>query len=62
MRTVETIHNYLGGEAYGARTLDRLGLPLFDVFTARGAESELGYLIAGDGEKILGPQTRKRLG
>jgi hypothetical protein len=62
MRTVETIHNYSGGEAYGARTLDRLGLPLFDVFTARGAESELGYLIAGDGEKILGPQTRKRLG
>jgi adenylyltransferase/sulfurtransferase len=62
MRTVETIHNYSGREAYGARTLDQLGLPLFDVFTARSGESERGYLIAGDGEEILGPETRKRLG
>jgi molybdopterin/thiamine biosynthesis adenylyltransferase len=62
MRTVETIHNYSGSEAYGARTLDQLGLPLFDVFTARSGESERGYLIAGDAEEILGPQTRKRPG
>jgi molybdopterin/thiamine biosynthesis adenylyltransferase len=62
MRTVETIHSYSGSEAYGARTLDQLGLPLFDVFTARSGETERGYLIAGDGEEILGPPTRKRLG
>jgi molybdopterin/thiamine biosynthesis adenylyltransferase len=62
MRTVETIHSYSGSEAYGARTLDQLGLPLYDVFTARTGESERGYLIAGDGEEILGPLTRKRLG
>jgi molybdopterin/thiamine biosynthesis adenylyltransferase len=62
MRIVETIHNYSGNETYGARTLDQLGLPLFDVFTARSGESERGYLIAGDGEEILGPETRKRLG
>jgi adenylyltransferase/sulfurtransferase len=55
MRTVATIHNYSGSEPYGARTLDRLGLPLFDVFTARSSESEIGYLIAGDREEILGP-------
>jgi molybdopterin/thiamine biosynthesis adenylyltransferase len=62
MRTVETIHNYSGSESYGGRTLDLLGLPLFDVFAARSGEMEKGYLIAGDGEEILGPQTRKRLG
>jgi molybdopterin/thiamine biosynthesis adenylyltransferase len=62
MRTVATIHNYSGSEPYGARTLDQLGLPLFDVFTARSAESEIGYLIAGDSEKILGPEARVRRG
>jgi molybdopterin/thiamine biosynthesis adenylyltransferase len=62
MRTVETIHSYSGTETYGARTLDQLGLPLFDIFTARNAGSEMGYLIAGDREKILGPETRMRVG
>ena len=54
MRTVETIHNYSGSESYGVRSLDHLGLPLFDVFTARSADREIGYLIAGDREQILG--------
>jgi len=62
MRTVATIHNYSGSEPYGARTLDQLGLPLFDVFTARSAESEIGYLIAGDREEILGREARLRHG
>jgi molybdopterin/thiamine biosynthesis adenylyltransferase len=60
MRTVATIHNYSGSESYGARSLDRLGLPLFDVFTARSAEREIGYLIAADREEILGPAIRTR--
>jgi molybdopterin/thiamine biosynthesis adenylyltransferase len=60
MRTVQTIHNYSGSEPYGARTLDQLGLPHFDVFTARSAEREMGYLIAGDREKILGAKTSMR--
>jgi len=60
MRTVETIHGYSGSESYGARSLDQLGLPLFDVFTARSAEREIGYLIAGDREAILGPAPRTR--
>jgi adenylyltransferase/sulfurtransferase len=62
MRTVATIHNYSGSEAYGPKTLDQLGLPLFDVFTARSGESEMGYLIAGDAEKILGAEARKSVG
>ena len=62
MRTVVAIHNYSGREPYGARTLDQLGLPLFDIFTARSGEREIGYLIAGDHEEILGPDGRMRRG
>lgn len=60
MRNVATIHNYSGSESYGTRSLDHLGLPLFDIFTARSAEREIGYLIAGDREEILGPAIRTR--
>ena len=54
MRTVKTIHSFTGTEVYGQRILDQLGLPLFDVFTARSGNREIGYLIAGDGQEILG--------
>lgn len=54
MRQVITAHAYTGSEPYGKRTLDQLGLPLFDVFSARSAERELAYLIAGDAKAVLG--------
>ena len=54
MRAVITAHSYSGAESYGDRTLDQLGLPLFDVFSARSAEREVAYLIAGDKKQILG--------
>jgi hypothetical protein len=54
MRSVITAHSYTGAEAFGERTLDRLGLPLFDVFTARSAEHEIAFLMAGDKKEILG--------
>jgi adenylyltransferase/sulfurtransferase len=54
MRQVVTTHAYTGSEAYGRRALDQLGLPLFDVFSARSAERELAYLIAGDAKAVLG--------
>jgi len=60
MRSVVTIHSYSGNEPYGTQTLDRLGLPLFDIFTARSAELEIGYLISGDREEILGPALSAR--
>lgn len=62
MRAVVAIHNYSGSESYGARTLDQLGLPLFDIFTARSVEHEIGYLIAGDREAILVPDSQTRRG
>src|SRR5262245_17182678 len=54
MRQVVTAHAYTGSETYGRRALDQLGLPLFDVFSARSAERELAYLIAGDAKAVLG--------
>ncbi|HEU5415981.1 MAG TPA: ThiF family adenylyltransferase [Candidatus Angelobacter sp.] len=54
MRTVITVHSYSGTETYGNRTLDQLGLPLFDVFSARSNEREIAYLMAGDQKAVLG--------
>ncbi|HKV95045.1 MAG TPA: ThiF family adenylyltransferase [Candidatus Angelobacter sp.] len=54
MRAVITAHSYSGTETFGDRTLDQLGLPLFDVFSARSAEREIAYLIAGDRKQVLG--------
>jgi hypothetical protein len=54
MRAVITAHSYSGTESYGDRALNQLGLPLFDVFSARSAESEIAYLIAGDKQEVMG--------
>jgi adenylyltransferase/sulfurtransferase len=54
MRAVITAHGYSGKEPFGDRTLDQLGLPLYDVFAARSPEREVAYLIAGDEKQVLG--------
>jgi len=54
MRVVKTIHSYSGTENYGQKTLDRLGLPLFDVFSVRARDIEKAYLIGGDRAAVLG--------
>jgi molybdopterin/thiamine biosynthesis adenylyltransferase len=54
MRAVITAHSYSGNEKFGNLTLDKLGLPLFDVFTARAPEREIAYLIGGDEKQVLG--------
>lgn len=56
MRIVKTIHSYSGVEPIGKRTLDQLGLPRFDVFSVRSADSERAYLIAGDRASVLGAE------
>ena len=56
MRVVKTIHSYDGSEDFGQRSLDKLGLPLFDVFTVRTAENEKAYLMAGDKSAVLGDE------
>jgi hypothetical protein len=56
MRVVITAHGYSGQEDYGERTLSALGLPLFDVITARSSDGdrEIAYLVAGDAASVLG--------
>jgi adenylyltransferase/sulfurtransferase len=53
MRVVVTAHSYSGGEEFGARRLDQLGLPRYDVFTARSSDREIAYLIAGDAHGVV---------
>jgi molybdopterin/thiamine biosynthesis adenylyltransferase len=55
MRVVEVVHGFTGSESFGSRKLSDLGLPLFDIFTARSATQEIGYLMDGDAPAVLGP-------
>jgi hypothetical protein len=55
MRVVHTLSGYRGEPELGLRRLDQLGLPRFDIFTARSQEAEISYCIAGDAEAVLGP-------
>lgn len=57
-RIVEALHRYTGNESFGSRRLSELGLPLFDIFTARAGDAsarEIGYLLSGDAPAVLGP-------
>lgn len=54
MRAVAAVHAYTGNEAFGQRKLTELGLPPFDIYTARSDSRELGYLAAGDARTVLG--------
>jgi molybdopterin/thiamine biosynthesis adenylyltransferase len=56
MRVVRTIHSYSGEESFGARKLDALGLPLYDVFSVRTGEAEKAYLMGGDKVAVLGAE------
>jgi molybdopterin/thiamine biosynthesis adenylyltransferase len=58
MRAVITAHSYSGGEPFGDRRLDAIGLPLYDVFTARSPEREIAYLLGGDEKQVLGQLAR----
>jgi adenylyltransferase/sulfurtransferase len=59
MRIVHTTHGFSGMEPYNSRRLDQLGLPPFDIFLARSGGREIGYLLDGDRETILGPLARE---
>jgi adenylyltransferase/sulfurtransferase len=55
MRAVETLTGYRGEVFLAHRTLDQLGLPLFDIFTVRSMDAQISYCIAGDAPTVLGP-------
>ena len=58
MRVVKTLSGYRGEDPLAQRRLDRLGLPLFDIFTARSTEAEISYCMAGDAAAVLGEVAR----
>jgi adenylyltransferase/sulfurtransferase len=60
LRSVFSIHSYTGDEDFGDRPLGDLGLPLFDVFTARDSEREIAYLPDGDAAAVLGDLAKER--
>jgi molybdopterin/thiamine biosynthesis adenylyltransferase len=60
MRVVHTLTGYNGEPELAGRTLDRLGLPLFDIFTVRSKDSELSYCLDGDAAILLGPLAEKK--
>jgi hypothetical protein len=58
MRAVAALHTYTGDEAFGQRKLSELGLPPFDIYTARSDSREIGYLVQGDAGAVLGALAR----
>jgi adenylyltransferase/sulfurtransferase len=60
MRAVSTVHGFTGAGDYGGRTLSEMGLPPYDILTARAGDREAGYLMAGDAETVLGKTKRQR--
>jgi len=53
MREVKTVHGFSGKESYGAKTLLELGLPLYDVFSARSRNKEIQILIDADKKSLF---------
>jgi molybdopterin/thiamine biosynthesis adenylyltransferase len=54
LRAVIAVHSYSGIEDFGSRRLSDLGLPLLDLFVARHADREIGYIPYGDAPMVLG--------
>ena len=54
LRTVMTLHSFVGEAELASRTLNQVGLPAFDVFVARAGENEIGYIPYGDARLVLG--------
>lgn len=54
LRSVISLQSYAGNEEFGSRRLSELGVPLFDVFTARDSEREIAYIPYGDAHKVIG--------
>ncbi len=59
MRVVQTLSGFRPGNdaapELGSRHLSDLGLPSYDIFTARAGEVEISYCMAGDASAVIGP-------
>ncbi|PTX98886.1 molybdopterin biosynthesis protein MoeB [Spartobacteria bacterium LR76] len=59
MREVVALHGFHGEPELAERRLSQLGLPAFDVFTARKGGRQVAILIDGDRADVLGPLAEK---
>lgn len=53
-REVMTFHTIVGNESFADRLLSNLGLPRFDILTARTHDRAIGFQVMGDAESVLG--------
>lgn len=54
-REVVTFYKVRGDESFLDRTLAGIGVPPFDIITARAGERAIGIELAGDAAEVLGP-------
>ena len=54
-RTVVIFYRILGTESFLDRSLAEIGIPPFDIVTARSGEKLIGLEMAGDRHQVLGP-------
>ena len=54
LRSVISLHSFVGEAELAKRTLNRLGLPPLDIFVARAGDREIGYVPYGDAREVLG--------
>jgi hypothetical protein len=54
-RDVVTFYKIRGNEAFLDRTLAEIGVPDFDIITARTRTRAIGLELAGDASAVLGP-------
>ena len=54
-RQVQTFFKASGSEVFLDRTLNELGLPPFDIITARTEGASIGIELSGDARQVLGP-------
>jgi len=55
VRDVATFFKIRGDETFLDQPLSRIGVPPFDIVIARNAEQSIGFELAGDAKKVLGP-------
>lgn len=55
MREVETLHTIDGSEDFADRTFEQIGVPPFDIITARSGVNQIFIEFSADAERVLGP-------
>ncbi len=60
-REVQTFYSIHGNESFMDKTLQEIGVPLYDIIMARNQERLVGYELSGDGPLVLGNLYEEKL-